>query len=365
MAHRTTADGNDGNLYVDLDSSSGIAGTVATMADDMNMKQEEICLTVEDALLTLDSADNNQISKAIIALSKPIGETYFSEFSLTPIPYSAAKTSTSAGSGLYLPIIPRHDYNHDVSTTQVDASVVTAFRDQVMSFNGTSSFSSAVLASGVLTMPSTTAATMALEALVEMGLLNRYYYNDEEPHYEGDGALYSGYRAYTIRIEDVDYQISDVDSSAGTITLSSYPSDGTYTVEFHPFAIYGDTTSFRLRKLSGQNPVGASDVSGTITFGGSRLDQFQDHVHETYAENDTFSSNADSGGTYDTPKGSDQVNSGLSYDTREWSNYSESSAYTYARNGAPRGGDDTHGKDFGVGIYTHVGYLKATTWTNN
>jgi hypothetical protein len=66
--HRTTAEGNVDNKYSAGNPAEGIKATSIT-AKSMNSLQEELCNTVEDAGLTLDDENDNQLTAAIRLLN--------------------------------------------------------------------------------------------------------------------------------------------------------------------------------------------------------------------------------------------------------------------------------------------------------
>jgi|WetSurMetagenome_2_1015567.scaffolds.fasta_scaffold02367_14 hypothetical protein len=365
MAHRTTAAYNVNNLYVDKDEGNGIVGTVPNMAVDKNMMQEEICHTVEDGGQTLASSsnpDNYQIERAIADLALPIMAVIPTLGEITPVPYNASRNASHTDWPDYCPFIPIHDKNHDVSTTEVNAATVAAFRNVVFKVGNSAVSQFAVnVASGVVTMSvPTTEWERIVSNFVEMGLVARYYAMEESATFAASGALYTGARQYSARIGSTDYAISAADTVTDSITLTSPPADGAYTIEFHPFAVAGEALKFRLRRVSGSAPFASNDFSGEIMGGGAIMDRFQEHGHAIPASvlqgygATTIHHNIPTG----TGDFSDVINSNDVVNTTV-------GAPVGHNNGTPRNGKNTRSMTFGTGMYVHVRGLKAATWTSS
>jgi len=361
---RTTAPGSSTGVYVDKDTDAGIPGT-ALMAEDRNIIQEQIALPIEDAGFTLIGTDNYQLERAIISLSKKIGEVIPATIALTPVPLSASRSSDNPSYPIYNPIIPLHDANHDITTAEVPQAVIDVLNSNkvvvkdgagvnVSSFPGT-------LASGVVTLSSTTENVNFIGVLQEAGMVNRWYGTGEIGLWAADGALWTGARQYCITIAGSNYAVSAVNVVSRTITLATYPADGAVTVECYPHRIGGYTDRSRLRRVSGEAMVAGGDMSSEVAIGLARMHRLLGHVHNLYGYN----------------SGSDATYPAIALGGST-TNFYQFTANRGGSAGVARGVGDqapntvnslTTGKtndvrSFGVGVYLHVGTLLATTWTS-
>lgn len=353
---RTNAPGSVAGHYVDKNTDAGIAGT-ALMKRDREIIQEGLCLPVEDSGFTLDATDNYQLERAIIALSKPVGAVVSSILELTPVPVSASRSSAKPAYPLYNPIIPLHDANHDITTTEVPQSVITALNANKVvvkdgSGNNVSSFT-ATLASGVLTFANNTPNNNFLNILQEAGMVNRWYSSGEIGLWAEGGALWTGARQYCVTIGGVNYAIIGVSIGSHTITLATYPANGTVTVECYPTRIAGYTNRARLRRVSGEVMQAGGDISSEVGVGLARMHRILGHQHEQATIVNRASAGFENANSF--LQGAGGSNGAIFIGDKDPTADGVNSLVTGKTN-------DT--RSFGVGVYLHVGNLLATTWTS-
>jgi hypothetical protein len=307
--------------------------------------------------LTYDGTDAFIGEKLSIVSSKPIGSIVTSTIGLTPSTWTGSRNTSNPTGSIYNPIIPIHDANHDISTSQVPQSVIDVLNsNKIVVKNGSgtnvSSFS-ATLASGVLTFTSTTENNAFLAMLQEAGMVNQWYASGEIATWADSGALWTGARQYSVTINGVNYAITGVNTVSRTITLATYPSDGAVTVECGPTRIAGSTTSARLRRVSGEAMVAGGDISSLVGVGMARTDRMQGHRHLPLSPMTKY--------VGDT---SLVVSGGSAYGTPVLSSATTGDPTTDTVNGTTRTGKTTDPRTFGIGIYIHLGILLATTWTS-
>lgn len=284
--------------------------------------------------------------KRDIAMKMRVGDSIISSITHTPTAFSAAQSTAHPTYPEYFPAIPRHDADHDISTSQVPQWVIDELNAEKITFGAVSSFT-ATLAGGVLTFASGSDNDKLLYLINEMGLVNRWYGSSEAANYGASGALHTGSRQYCVTIGGVNYAITACSTTGRTITLATAPADGSVTVEVYPNRIAGSTTSARLRRISGEALVAAGDVTGEVVVGGARMDRGQGHKH-------TISESASTGG------------GGVGYAAAGYVNritQTSSSPVTDSTNGDPRTGKTTDPRAYGVGVYTFLGVVLATDWT--
>lgn len=215
--------------------------------------------------------------KLRIARRSAIGQIVPSLVELTPTEFSAAQSTAHPSYPEYLPLIPVHDANHDVTTTQVPQWVIDKFLAQKVSLAGVTSWT-ATLSGGVLTFDAGSANDIFLAFMREQGMVNRWYASGEIGLWAASGAIFTGARQQSLTIAGVHYAIASM-NWARQITLATYPANGTVSVEFHPHAIGGSLTSFRLRRISGEALVASGDISGEIGIGAARMHRILSHIH--------------------------------------------------------------------------------------
>lgn len=347
---RTEAPGNVGNLYVDRNIQMGTAGTTL-MAEDRNNIQEEICNPILTGGAALDGNDQHQLEKAIIALSRPVGELILTDVELTPKEYSG---STGAD---YCPVIPRHDADHDIDDTVVPQSIIDKLNAVKWAFNGQKDFSCTVSGNSVV-IENTTEGNALVAALVEQGMVNRWYNTGEDPDYASQGALYSGKRAFCLTIATIDYEITGVNALTNTITVGENPGDGVKTMSVYPHRIAG-VNGTRLRRISGEvlsfaskdsinivaahKKFGVPDIQGSVNFGIVEL----------------ISCNNATGAFYKVSGGSGYTgqNRSGSGPTAGFKASLISPVYNDSKTVQPSA--------YNVYAYTHLRYLLSTNWTSN
>lgn len=322
------------------------------MAADRNCVQRELLNTVEDAGFSESLTDFHQLCRSIIRLSHPVGAIITSPIELTPVEVSASRSTDHPAYPLYNPIIPIHDANHDISTAEVPQSVITELNAHKFKFGSTTDFA-ATLAGGVLTFADITDNTAMISALIEMGVVNRWYGSNEAANYGASGALWTGPRAYCVTISGVNYAITAVSLASRTITLASPPADGSVTVTIHPFRIAGSTSTSRIRRISGEALVAAGDITGEIAVGSARMGKILGHRHEINTRNASGS-------------GIQGLQFSLGLDQNI-----PNTVYNFAGNLITDGtntlvtGKSNDPRTAGMAVYMHLGVLLAKTWTTN
>lgn len=289
--------------------------------------------------------------KRDIAMRMRVGDSIVSSIKHTPTAFSAAQSTAHPTYPEYFPAIPRHDADHDISTSQVPQWVITELNAEKIAFGAVSSFS-ATLASGVLTFGAGTDNDKLLYLINEMGLVNRWYVS-EAANYGASGALHTGARQYCVTISGVNYAITACSIGSRTITLATAPADGAVTVEVYPNRIAGSTTSSRLRRISGEALVAAGDVTGEVVVGGSRMGKLLGHAHSASLYRDG-ASGSNSGVLY-APFGQTATQSvaiGMSVPVSDGTN-----SVVTGKSNDPR--------TAGMAVYTFLSVVLATNWTSS
>lgn len=274
MAHRTTAAGSSGGQY--LDYVAGVQEGTLLVALDRKMPQEEICHVVEGVGQSLDVNDFYQLEKAIIARSHLVGQIIETEFKLTPVIWSAAKSTTNPSNPDYLPVIAR---TVDVDVTFAQApDLVTKLRDEAAAPLGVSSWAATVSGS-VITLPNTTAAIALVTQIQEDAFVQRFLTSGQSPTYAASGVDFTNGRC--INVAGTDYAITAVSVGSRTVTVSGSPASGTQTVIFYPYRIAGSSTSIRLHRLTGFVGVAQGDSDAQYIGGLRMMDRGHGHKHVT------------------------------------------------------------------------------------
>lgn len=341
---RTEAPGNVGNLYVDRNVQIGTGGTTL-MAEDRNNIQEEICNPILTSGAALDGDDQHQLEKSIIALSRQVGELILTDVELTPKEYAGATGED------YCPVIPRHDADHDIDDTVVPQSIIDKLNAVKWNFNGQENFSCTVSGKSV-TVENTTEGNALVAALVEQGMVNRWYNTGELAGYAAQGALYSGRRAFCLTIATVDYEIANVNALTNTITVGENPGDGVKSMSVYPHRIAGVNAS-RLRRISGESLVASEDMSYSYVPAGHCMDAMQSHYHKIYNSSIGNSPGGSGYPVYYQYIGGQDQQPGIK------------EMITDGVNGTPRRKKNTNPRAYGVNVYTHLRYLLSTNWTSN
>lgn len=340
---RTEAPGNVGNLYVDRNIQMGTAGTTL-MAEDRNNIQEEICNPILTGGAALDGNDQHQLEKSIIALSRQVGELILTDVELTPKEYAGATGEN------YCPVIPRHDADHDIDDTVVPQSIIDKLNAVKWVFNGQKDFSCTVSGNSVV-VENTTEGNALVSALVEQGIVNRWYNTGEDPDYASQGALYSGKRAFCLTIATVNYEITGVNALTNTLTVGENPGDGVKTMSIYPHRIAGVNRS-RLRRISGESFVSNGDASNSYAVAGHNMDSLQGHGHVSHTAQGQM-------------PGQTGYPTSLYYGAQYNADVVVGKPNSLSPYGSPRISKNTNPRAYGVNVYTHLRYLLSTNWTSN
>jgi hypothetical protein len=322
--------GNVGNQFVDYDPVNNPQGTVVT-ADFMNDVQDELIAIQNDASISESAGTNAQILKLIkfnaIKYSKNIGEFFYIEENKSPSAFVLATPDN------FFPAInlSKININLDISTTNYPLLVPYLRALKVRYLDGTSgevnSWTATVSGSNI-TMPTSTSSDAILSSLAEDVLVHGSYTN---------------YRSITIA--DVEFPITNINTSTRVITVTGTPSAGSQTVEFFNYRITGSSTTARLFEVKGLGFIAPNDSSGRHQNGLRVRDRFQGHKHIWGFNINAGSVQSGSGtGTY--------INNSSSLNSTVIAN-----PITDAINGTPRTGSTTHG----AGVSAHL-YIWARSY---
>lgn len=327
---RTTAQDSVDGLYVDRDSEKGISGTIL-IAEDRNNVQEEICNSIEDSGIELNGKDQHQLAKAIIALSRPIGEMIVTDRLLEPKAYAE---STGAD---YCPVIPRWDKDHDITTDNVPQEVIDELNNVPWEFDGVKEFSAT--SDGKVLAFADAAGKHLAAAVLQAGYVNRWYESQENGNFMTTGPLFTGSRAFCLTVNGTEYEISGATETS--ITLATAPAAGNYKVQLFPHRIAGKPAASRLRRISGEALICAGDASGVYAVGAPSYDTVQQHQHASSSTGAIHLVNGwPSGGNSSIARPNGAVVVG------------DVSGARVSATTRPRG--------YGVAVYTHVRYLLNT-----
>ena len=305
--------------------------------------------------MTYDGTDAFLAERVNIANNHEVGETIISSISLTPTAISASRTSANPTRAKYAPYIARNDADHDISTSQVPQWVIDALNAEKLTFNGISDFTG-TLAAGVITFGSGTEIDHMLDWVTEQSMVNRWYASSEAANYGSIGGLFTGTAALAGTIAGVNYAILGCSKLSRTITLATYPANGSVTLSLHPGAIAGSTTSSRLRRLSGEALVAAGDVTGEVTAGGRRMGRILEHIHYNSI---TSSSGVRYGLATDTSalvlQGAVELTNNINAMKTSVSKTDGTTSLVTGKTNDPR--------TAGMAVYTHLAVVNATNWT--
>lgn len=342
---RTTAAGSAAGLYVDY--VAGVTAGTLLVAEDRNNVQEEICNMIESIGWALDSTDQYQLSRSVVAKAKGIGEIVLSEIKLTPVIASASKSTVNPAYPEYLPIIARHDADHDVTSTQAP-DLVTAYRAYAAEVMGSASFT-ATWAASVGTFANNATNNALLAAIQEDALVQRWFSSSQSATYAGSGGDYTGGRC--INVAGTDFAITAVNTGSRTITVTGTPTAGSQTVIFYPYRIAGSSTSVRLHRLSGMVGVASQDSDSFEIAGMRHMDMGQGHYHHFYIPTSA------TGGS-DTAINAAALNAASGADLAT-GNTPVRTIVTDGANGTPRTGKNTTPRSVGRYCYTWARRLIA------
>lgn len=308
---RTEAPNSVGGLYVDKDPGVTVGTTL--IAVDRNLIQEEICNAVEGSGATLSGADDEQLKKAIISLSKSIGEPFFNIFLKSP--------------SVTFPALRIDDADHDIDVANWP-DLVPLLRAEKLRAGSTTDFTCTV-AGSVITFDNDIDENILLAALTE----------ELFAHVQSGGVAYTGW--LSINVGGTDYVITDVDAGAYTVTVTGSPSTGSQTVIVYPYRIAGSSTTARLRRVNAKALI--SHDGDECLAGLRRRDRMQGHYHSTTVS-----------GFIPVIGGSSTINSGSSF------GYGGIlGPVTDGTNGTPRTGETTDPRAFVGYLYLHGGRYVA------
>jgi len=251
---RTSAAGSVSGLYVDRNPGTSTAGT-AIVESDMNMHQEELANAVEKAGLTLSAVDDEQLYKAIRAMSHGVGEFVFNARKLSPsVDWPAVRID-------------------DADVTLASANypqLVTALYAEPLTAAGVSAHA-CTIAGSVITFPSTTAAIALLAAL----------YDDYLVH--GGGQETGSYTNWlSLTVGSTNYAITNINTATRAVTVTGTPASGAQTVTCYGFRIAGSSTTVRIYKNAGRALMAQGDTDNTLVAGLRRRDRGQGHRHQNH-----------------------------------------------------------------------------------
>jgi len=330
---------------------NGYVGNDQPTAPNMNFYLNLACQVAKEALnkitsagFTPDGSDFYQLQKADKALSLPIGADISSDIALTPVIYSAARSTANPTNPLYNPIIARYDADHDV-TSAMAPDLVTAYRAEIATLNcsGTrySSFTGTVSGS-TITFASNTQNIAFVSMYANEAAANGYIQAESA----SPTPLFTGTAQRCIRVNGTDYAVTNASTGALTITVTGTPTTGSQTCQAPTYCIAG-STSVRLPRISGFVGVVTQDYDGEFVAGWRKMDRGQGHNHylQTY---DGFSTTSAGGyiGGYNTAGTGGGANKGAVLLIN-----------TDGLNGTPRTGKTGDPKAYSKYLYTHAGRL--------
>jgi hypothetical protein len=312
--------GNVGNQFVDYDPVNNPQGTVVT-ADFMNDVQDEFIAIQTDASIAESAGSNAQILKLIkfnaIKYSKNIGEFFWLESNRNPSAF-AINTPDDFFPAINLSKI---NINSDISIANYPLLVPYLRSLKVRYLDGTSgevnSWTATVSGSNI-TMPTSTSSDAILSSLAE------------------DVLVHGGYTNYrSITVANVEFPITNINTSTRIITVTGTPSAGSQTVEFFNYRITGSSTTARLFEIKGRSFIAPNDSSGRHQNGLRVRDRMQSHIHSVAGISNLSGS---------TPAG---------VDANDFGNATKNSGspLTDGSFGTPRTGSTTHGSGVSAHLY--------------
>lgn len=244
---RTTATNSVGGHYVDR--VPGVTPGTILKDEDMNNFIEELSNPIELLGITLDGADQYQLEKAIIGLSKPVGEAFFMEIEEDPVAWGSARNNANPTNPQYFPAVKRWEADVTLDSTHHPLAVTKYRAVKSKTWSGSAWVTDhTVSVSGSTLTGSGNAWTNLLAALAE------------------EVAVHGGYTTWmTVNVAGTDFDITNVNSGDGTLTVTGSPATGTQTAIVYPYRIAGSTTSARLYKIAGRvlmSPDGTLRVNG-------------------------------------------------------------------------------------------------------
>jgi hypothetical protein len=308
---------------------------------------QEISNIITDAGFTPDVADFYQLEKAFIAKRHAIGETVDSEIELTPVIYSAARSTAHPSYPEYLPLIKRYDADHDVTSTMAP-DLVTAYRAEVAKIRvgGTVYNSWTGTVSGSTITFATNAQNLALINLYANEAAANGFIQAQSATFS---PLYTGTAQRCLRVNGVDYAVTSTSTGAYSITVSGTPASGSQTCQAPTYCIAGSTTSVRLPRISGFVGVTTQDYDGEVVAGWRRPWRIQGHFHGVVAPD----------AIYNTLASGTQYGEHFPADRAASNQFTATAPISDGVNGTPRTGKTTDPRTYGKYTYTHAGRLLA------
>lgn len=290
--------------------------------------------------------------KLRIARRHAVGDLIISSITQTPTAFSAAQSTAHPEYPEYFPAIPRHDADHDISTSQVPQWVIDKLNAEKVTFNGISEFTG-TLSSGVITFAGGSDNDKLLNLITEFALVERWYKSSEAANYGSLGGLFTGTGQLALTIAGVNYPITGCSFGSRTITLGTYPADGTVSVALYPGRIAGSTTSSRLRRISGEALVAAGDVTGEVVVGGRRMGKILGHLHYPYNTTTGFVMAISGGAGSFTGSTGNALTAAIT----TTGDPKENGVNTLVT------GKSNDPRTAGMAVYTHLAVVNATNWT--
>lgn len=337
---------------------------IKTLLDDPDEPTAQLTLGLEGAVAAhiamKDFIESMGFTYSLSSLSKDnwvaqianrhgFGEVIISEIETTPVTYAE-----SAIGGLeYNPVIPRHDADHDVSTTEAP-ELVAKLKDIKLEVLGETDFPIASVVGSRITFTSTTPVDRLLAAIQAAALVNRWFSSNQDADFAASGGNYTmAGRQYAIEVGGVLYPITNLSIGSRYIDVTGSPAS-VATASIMPYAIAGEPTKIRLRRLSGFVPVAGGESDGEVIISLAKMDRFMGHLHNRNpsGSQERYLTGSAGGAGYPADIYAMAVGS------------STGAAITDGSDGTPRTGKTTDPRGYGVAVYTWARRLLAKTWTN-
>jgi hypothetical protein len=257
---RTTAQNSASGLHVDR--VAGVSAGTIDIAEDRNNLQEEIAHPITLLGVALDGTDQYQLEKAIIGLSKPVGEVYEMATDNTPVAWASARNNGNTSGPQYAPFVKLWDADHVLDVANYPLLVAKLRAEKTKTWSGSAYVTDhSVTVSGSTVTGSGAAWDNLLAALAEEELVH---------------GSFTSWRC--INIAGTDYAISAVTPASHTLGVTGSPSSGAQTAILYGHRIAGAATTCRTYKDSGRatmSPDGTLRVAGL-----RRRHHIVGHFHE-------------------------------------------------------------------------------------
>lgn len=175
------------------------------------------------------------------------------------------------------PFLKLWDADHDLTATNYPLAIAPLRAQKSPIWDGSAYVTSiaVTVTGGVITSADGTRWTNFMAAIAEEQIVHGSYVN---------------FRCVTLNGND--YAITNVNTVTPSLTVSSPPGDGAYTLEYYPHRIPGSTSSARTFKDTGRSLMSPDGVA--YVPGARRRDRMQGHYHSDFYSG---SSTSTSGGT--------------------------------------------------------------------